>query len=278
MDKAIFGFHLSVAGSISNAPMEAKAMKYGAFQMFVTNSRSWKTRALADGEVDAFKRYAKGIVAVAHMPYLCNPSSANASVLEKSRLMFEQNISRCEELGIKYLVVHPGSHLGTGFASALKRIEDTVALSSKTMVLFENMSGYQNSVGSKLSELGSIIDALNGNTGICFDTCHAYAAGYDITSKEGIEKAMDEIKEYIGLEKVKVVHLNDSVGELGSGLDRHWHIGKGKIGRSGFINFFRFNKFGNIPCIMELPENAYGNNEENLKAAKELAKIAGLST
>ncbi len=218
------------------------------------------------------------MIAIAHMPYLCNPSSANKTVLEKSKGMLARMQNACEGLAVPYLVVHPGSHLGAGFAKAKEAIAEAMPEPSKEVkILFENLSGYKNSVGSSFSELGEILEMLDGyNTGICLDTCHAYAAGYDIASIEGMEKMTEEIDRYIGNGRINAIHLNDSKGGLGSGLDRHWHIGKGRIGNEGFRNFFMNNNFGDLPCIMETPVNIYGDDKENMDAATLIARSAGI--
>ena len=279
-----FGFHLSIAGSVANAPREAAAHGYPTFQIFTTSSRSWVNSRIDKSPALEFKGIVKdrSIEPFAHIPYLCNPGSPNADVYRKSRKMLADNLGNCEILGIKYLVIHMGSHLGKGFEGASERFADTVEYalreSTATHMLLENSAGYTNSLGSHIDEIGSIIDRVGSRRiGVCLDTCHAFAAGYDISSKDGTKKLMDEIEESIGFEKVRLVHLNDAKFGLGSGLDRHWHIGKGHIGIEGFINFFDNSRLENDCFIMETPENGYGNDVTNMQAVRSIMKKCAIT-
>lgn len=279
-----FGFHMSIAGSVANAPREAAAHGYPTLQMFTTSSRSWTGSMIEGTDAAEFK----GIVArqslkpFAHIPYLCNPGSPNEEVYKKSRKMLVDNLENCKSLGIKYLVIHIGSHLGKGFAYASERLVDTVdyALHESRFagILLENSAGYVNSIGSHLDEIGSIIDSIGSRRmGMCLDTCHAFAAGYDISSKAGTAKLMDEIEEHIGLGNVRLVHLNDAKFGLGSGLDRHWHIGEGYIGMKGFVNFFNSSRLETDCFIMETPENSGGDTRTDMEAVRGIMKACGIT-
>jgi deoxyribonuclease-4 len=272
-----FGFHLSVAGSFSNAPLEAKRKGYGAFQMFVASTRTWRSAQPNQFEIDQFHSAlnASGAEPFVHLPYLCNPSSPEPEIITKSIQMLRDNIAACASLNIKYLVIHIGSHKGTGIDAGIRRATDTMSkvlgFSPKVTILLENGAGYGNSVGSKFDEIGKIIDGLGSdNVGLCFDTCHTFAAGYDLVSEEGIENVVSEIDSQIGLDKMHLVHLNDSKYERGSGLDRHWHIGKGYIGVEGFTNFFRNRNFSSGNFVMETPVDMVADNDSDMS---ELAKI-----
>ncbi|MGC8567984.1 MAG: deoxyribonuclease IV [Candidatus Micrarchaeia archaeon] len=279
--KIRIGFHMSIAGSVANAPLNAGKAGYGALQMFVSNSRSWNSKQINDSDISLFKSYIKefDIKPYAHMPYLCNPSSPNSEVFRKSVSMMKDNIEKCSTLGIPYIVLHPGSHLGKGFDYAMKRISSAISealdLDARCSILLENEAGYKNSVGSKISELANLIDFIDDKRlGVCFDTCHAFAAGYDISKEDTIQHLMDEIDEFIGTQKVKLVHLNDARYGLGSGLDRHWHIGRGSIGVNGFINFFKFMRFNTDSFIMETPVTENFGEAENAIAAIRIIKKA----
>ncbi|MGC8537903.1 MAG: deoxyribonuclease IV [Candidatus Micrarchaeia archaeon] len=278
-----FGFHMSIAGSIANAPREAALHGYPVFQMFTASSRSWSNPKIDSKAAAEFKGIVRknSVEPFAHIPYLCNPGSPNEEVYAKSRKMLVDNMGNCKLLGIKYLVIHTGSHLGRGFDSIKDRLADTIiyALHENTSVkiLLENSAGYKNSVGSHMKEIGSIIEMVgNSRVGACLDTCHALAAGYDIASKGGTKILMDDIEENIGIDKVKLVHLNDAKFPLGSGLDRHWHIGKGYIGIEGFANFFKGSRLTTDCFVMETPENNYGNDHINMQAVSKVMKACGI--
>ncbi len=279
-----FGFHMSIAGSVANAPKEAVAGGYSTLQMFTTSSRSWSGSRIEKKAADEFRSVVSegSLEPFAHIPYLCNPGSPNEEVYRKSRKMLVENLENCKALGIKHLVIHMGSHLGKGFDGASRRLADTVKYalgrSSSTMILLENSAGYTNSLGSHMDEIGSVMRMIGSNrVGVCLDTCHAFAAGYDISSKIGTAKLMDEIEEHIGLAKVKLVHLNDAKYALGSGLDRHWHIGKGYIGYAGFKNFFRGSSLENECFIMETPVNSEGDESTNMDAVRRVMGESGIT-
>jgi deoxyribonuclease IV len=275
------GFHLSIAGALANSATEAKNRDYEAFQIFTTSARSWKNSSIESLDRDNFVRSTKenNLTPFAHIPYLCNPASTNALVYEKSRGMLVDNIKNCELLGIDGLVIHLGSHLGKGIDIGIANICDTVgfALDStkKVNILLENGSGYKNCVGSKFSEIGKIIDTVGSErVGVCFDTCHAFAAGYDMRSDDAVDKTMREFGDNIKLSRLQLIHLNDAKHPLGSGLDRHFHIGKGNIGREGFISIFRNRAFSSGCFVMELPEDSEGSHLDDIRAAKSIIKEA----
>lgn len=277
------GFHLSIAGSIANAPEEALRKGYGAFQVFTTSSRSWKNSIISPESGAEFIRLAKSgnLEAYAHIPYLCNPSTTNEDVYSKSKEMLVNNMRNCNALGIKYLVIHLGSHLGSGVDNGIRNVCNALsyALDSvdKTNVLLENGSGYSNSVGSRFEEIGRIIDNIDSDRiGLCFDTCHAFAAGYDISNAEGVEETVNSIGDNIGLSKLRLVHLNDAKYPLGSGKDRHYHIGKGNIGRKGFASLFSNNAFSSGSFIMELPDDEEGTHNDDMHAVESIIRKAGL--
>jgi deoxyribonuclease-4 len=275
MEDIKLGFHLSIAGSVANAPREAKEKRYGTFQIFTTSSRSWRNSEITEFDRKDFLGLTKSnhLAPFAHIPYLCNPASTNGDVYRKSRIMLIENLRNCKALGIGSLVIHTGSHLGAGskvgIENVCKTISSALEATEDVSILLENGSGYRNSVGSKFSELGEIIESVDSDRiGVCLDTCHAFASGYDLRGDEALDKTLAEFKTYIGIEKIRFVHLNDAKHDLGSGLDRHWHIGKGHIGERGFLSLFRNRNFRSGSFVMELPEDETADHFQDMNAIR----------
>ena len=213
----------------------------------------------------------------AHMPYLPNLASPRDRVYEISVKTLISELRRCKQLKIPYLVTHLGSHLGEGMQAGFTRLIDGFNKALKVteegiMILLENTAGTRNSMGSTLEDLQRIIERLNRPelVGICFDTSHAFAAGYDLRTEEAVKATIQQIEEIIGFEKLKLVHLNDSKGDFNSHIDRHEHIGMGKIGQEGFRNILS-SKLSEIPMIMETPKDTRRSDVDNLRMVKELA-------
>lgn len=274
------GFHISISGSIDNAVDRATELGCNTFQVFTRNPRQWHTTEIIPETAQAFsdkvKKYSIEPV-FAHMPYLPNLASPKDEVYKKSVKTLTVELERCRQLQIPYLVTHLGSHLGagkeTGFThlidginQALKATEDGVAL------LLENTAATRNSVGSTFEDIQHIIGRMEypDRVGICFDTCHAFAAGYDLRTEETVDDAVRHIDDIVGFEKLKLVHLNDSKGELNGHLDRHEHIGLGSIREDGFRNILA-SRLGTVPLIMETPKDARRDDVDNLEKVKELA-------
>ncbi len=273
------GCHVSIAESIDRSVDRAAKIGCNTFQIFTRNPRMWRHKTLTDDEVQAFheKIEKTGIYPVfSHMPYLPNLSSSNPEPYKKSVATLRLELTRCNQLKIPYVVTHLGSHLGEGQEAGKKQIINAIEtavsdLDNYPMILLENTSGKRNEVGSTFTEIGEIIDnASIDNIGVCFDTCHAYARGYDIASPEGLDQAITEIESQISFDRVKVAHLNDSKGELGSRLDRHNHIGLGYIGEIGFSNFLK-SPFKEKPLILETPVDDIRTDKENIEKVRELA-------
>lgn len=271
------GFHLSVSGSFSNAPKEAKHEGYTTFQIFSSTPRTWKAPALQPESTKEFMEInaKEGIIPFAHVPYLCNPSSTNPVVHKKSTAMLIDNMERCDMLGIEGMVVHIGSHLGAGIDHGLRNacdaLSEALASDRKVKILLENTAGYTNGVGSKFDEIGRIIDEVSSKSiGVCLDTCHAFAAGYDLRTDEAVEKTVEEFDDAIGISKIGLVHLNDAKFGIGSGLDRHWHIGEGEIGHKGFVSFFKNRAFRKGFFVMETP----GDHSVDFKNATKIVNEA----
>ncbi len=273
------GFHISIYGSIDRAVDRAFELGCNTFQIFTRNPRQWKTTKLNPETSKAFSDKVKdyGMNPVfAHMPYLPNLASPRAEVYEKSVNTLTSELERCKQLEIPYLVTHLGSHLGTGiqtgFTRLIKGINQALNVTGGVMLLLENTAGTRNSMGSALEDIQHIIERLSHpeRAGVCFDTSHAFAAGYDLRTEETVEATVKQIEEVIGFEKLKLVHLNDSKGDLNSRIDRHEHIGMGKIGEEGFRNILA-SRMGELPLIMETPKDARRDDVDNLRKVEELA-------
>lgn len=273
------GFHVSIAGGISNSINNAKKLGCTAFQIFTRNPRGWAVNPIPRSEVLSFKNRlaTSGIEktsVVVHMPYLPNLSGPPGEFYQRSVKTLKEEMQRCEFLGISYLVIHLGSHMGKGSKSGIDQLINalgTACAHSKSpngvVVLLENNAGYRNNVGGKLEELRLILDKLNNTErfGLCIDTCHLFASGYDLRTYESVNMVIEKIEDIIGLQALKVIHLNDSKGPLGSNLDRHEHIGLGSIGRMGIAAFINHATIKALPIIMETPIDTRRGDEENLE-------------
>ena len=276
------GVHVSISGSIDLSIDRARSLNLNTFQIFTRNPRGWKFSNLKEIDIDNFKRkvLSENILSVVcHMQYLPNLSSPRDDVYNISIKTLSSELDRCNQLDIDYVVTHIGSHLGSGLDAGLTRVINAcnTALSNSSnnsMIILENTSGTKNNVGSKFEELKYIFDNINDKSriGFCFDTCHAFAAGYDLSSNESVISTFNEFDRIIGLKYLKIIHLNDSKGELGNGLDRHQHIGKGNIGNIGFRQLLKNNIIKKLPLILETPIDENYGDKENIKQIKLLAK------
>jgi deoxyribonuclease-4 len=251
------GYHVSISGSVDFALDRAREIGCTCMQIFPSNPRSWAVKELDEEEMERFRRKQKsyGISPVfAHMPYLPNLASPRDEVYDKSRGALAAALERCNLLRIRYLIVHLGSHLGSGAEAGRERVASAISEAEKrrgnVTILLENEAGQRNSVGSRLEELVSIYNRVDrGSVGFCLDTCHVFAAGYDIRKKE----VAQEVVETLGIERIHCLHLNDSRYPLGSKLDRHADIGFGHIGKKGFETFLGCEGIAEKPMVMETP-------------------------
>tara|TARA_B110000014_G_C20123762_1_gene597021 strand:- start:2808 stop:3647 length:840 start_codon:yes stop_codon:yes gene_type:complete len=268
------GVHVSIAGSIDLSIDRARSLGLNTFQIFTRNPRGWKFSDLKESNIVNFKNkiLSENIsTVVCHMPYLPNLSSPKEDVHNMSINALSSELERCNTLGIEYVVTHIGSHLGTGLEKGLDRVVKAcnTALSNSsnnTMIILENTAGTKNNVGSKFDELKYIFDNVNDKSriGFCFDTCHAFAAGYDLSTSKSVIDTLKKFDQIIGLKYLKVVHLNDSKGELGNGLDRHQHIGRGFIGENGFRELLKNSTIKQLPLILETPIDETFDDEYNI--------------
>ena len=274
------GVHVSIAGSLDLAVDRAKDAGCDVFQMFSRNPRGWGFKPLSDDDCDAFKAKIRttGILPVDHMPYLPNLASPKEEVWEKSVETLSAELDRCHRLGIPYLVTHLGHHLGAGIAGGRARVIRAInaALEKNdhsVMLLLENTAGEKNSVGSSFEHIHAIMDAIaqQERIGVCFDTCHAFAAGYELRTDAGINETLAQLDEQIGKKQLMIIHLNDTKGDRGSGLDRHEHIGMGFIGEEGFRRILHHPVFAALPLICETPVDDRRDDAGNIAKVRELA-------
>jgi deoxyribonuclease-4 len=274
------GLHISAAGSLDLSFDRAQEVGATTFQIFTRNPNRWKFEPIPKETVQLFleKRKASGIRRVVdHMPYLPNLASPEKGIMKLSRATLNAEVKRCDSLGIDYLVLHLGSHLGAGVAVGVRNIAEAVneALAGsggETVLLLENTAGAKNSVGSRFEELRMILDRIKKSerVGVCFDTCHSYAAGFDLGSDGAVKQSMDLFEEWVGQERLKVVHLNDSKGPLGGRLDRHEFVCEGKIGRKGMKAFLHYKGMIDVPLIMETPFEDEEGMRKSLKVVRSL--------
>lgn len=267
-----FGSHMSASGGVDNAIARGEAIPVESLQLFSKNERQWIAKPLDPGVVERFHAEVErtGITRlVVHDSYLINLASPKADILEKSIPAFTDELQRCDTLGIPYLVTHPGAHTGSGveagirrFAQSLNEIFEAMP-DNRTMTLLETTAGQGTSLGRSFEEIAAIIDQVEdaSRVGVCLDTCHIFAAGYDYRTPETYAATMTQFDQVIGLDRLKVIHLNDSRNPLGSNKDRHDHIGDGEIGLEGFRQFVNDPRLDGLPGILETEKDDAGEHD-----------------
>lgn len=278
------GCHVSISGSLDRAVDNAVKRGCTAFQLFTRNPRGWHARDLDEQTIAAFRSKLEdsGIDAsavCAHMPYLPNLASPVAAGFAKSAASLRDELRRCGLLGIPYVVTHLGSHLGSGEEAGMSRLVEGLsgacsAVDNSVTILLENTAGQKNSIGSDLKQLGDLLRRCvpAKRFGVCIDTCHAFAAGYDMRTREGAREVFAKLDKYVGMDRLKIVHLNDAKCALGSKRDRHYHVGLGEIGEEGLSEVVRIAAgHGDIPLILETPIDEERDDVGNIKKARELA-------
>jgi deoxyribonuclease-4 len=274
------GLHISGAGSLDMAFDRAEELGANTFQVFTRNPNQWKFKPLEESVVSAFreKRKASGFERVVdHMPYLPNLASPEKATKKISRYTLDEELKRCDALGIDYLVIHLGSHLGKGSAVGIANIaeacsEATGQSGGSSMILLENMAGQKNCVGARFEEIRAILDKVSDDrrVGVCLDSCHLYAAGFDLVGEEAVGNTLGLFSDVVGFDRLKIIHLNDSKGVLGSKLDRHENIGKGKIGRKGIRSLLQYPGVRERPLIMETPYEDIRTMVQSIKLVRTL--------
>ena len=282
--RLLIGAHMSISGGVFNAILAGEELGCTTIQIFTKNNNQWKTRELSQTEVNQFfqdQERTKISPIVGHNGYLINLASPKDDVFTLSKESMLVELQRAERLGLPYLVMHPGSHLATGEKEGLKKIAGAINwLHQKTegykvKICLETTAGQGSNLGYKFEQLAEIIEMVEENQrlGVCYDTCHAFAAGYDIRTKKAYQNTFKEFDKVIGLSRLKAMHLNDAVKDLGSRVDRHTHIGEGRIGLEGFRLLMNDQRWEKIPKILETPkEGGTAKDVKNLSALRSLVK------
>jgi deoxyribonuclease-4 len=275
------GSHLSIAGGLHLACERARDLGCDALQIFVKNERQWSARPIPGDEAARFRkaRVECGVRSVlAHDTYLINLASPDTALWEKSKAAFLDEMGRCEVLGVDALVTHPGSPRDAGDARGISLIAEALdgilraTRGSRVRVLLETTAGQGSTLGWKFGQLAAIRDLMKDvdRLGYCLDTCHAFAAGYDISTPSGYDRTMEEFDRVLGLRNLGAVHVNDSKQGLGSRVDRHEHIGKGEIGLGAFRRLMRDPRLREVPKVLETPKEG-GMDAVNLALLRRLA-------
>jgi deoxyribonuclease-4 len=282
LPRPLLGAHMSIAGGVDKSLLLGKTINCDAIQIFTKSSRQWAAKPYTKEEIELFEinRKETGIVTViAHDSYLLNLGSPDRALRKRSIAAFIDELERCEILGVSNLVAHPGSHVGTGEDEGIKTIArslnevHTACPGYKVKVTLEITAGQGSNLGYRFEQIARIVDATkeSDRLRVCFDTEHAFAAGYDIRTKEGYERTFMEFDEQIGIERLAAFHLNDSKKEFNSRVDRHEHIGKGHIGVEAFRLLLNDKRFWGLPMCLETPKGPdLAEDHENLTLLKSL--------
>jgi deoxyribonuclease-4 len=276
---------MSISGGPALAFDRLARIQGEALQIFTANQRQWRPKELAAEDIEAFKarwRETPEIPVASHDSYLVNLASPEEETVEKSIAAFAAELERCAALTVPFVIMHPGSHLGKGIEAGLERFTvnldraiEAADTGDAVMVLLETTAGQGTNLGASFAELAAIIAASRHSAllGVCYDTCHTFAAGYDIRSPEMYEKTMTEFDRVLGLRRLKFFHLNDAIKGLGSRIDRHTHIGLGEIGDQGFRNLVKDPRFADHPMVLETPKSDdLHEDRENLERLRRLSK------
>lgn len=259
------GAHVSAAGGVENAPLRAHEIGANAFALFTKNQRQWKAKPLTEENIQQFEENCKEHnfsmdSIIPHDSYLINLGHPEKEKLRKSRDAFIVEMERCEQLSIRLLNFHPGSHLNKiTEKECLKRNAESINLALErtnfVKAAIENTAGQGTNMGYRFEHLAEIIDQVEqkDRVGVCIDTAHAFAGGYDISTKEGFYETFEQFEKIVGFEKLLAMHLNDSKKELGTRVDRHESLGDGHIGWTPFKLIMKDDRFDNIPLILETP-------------------------
>ncbi len=272
-DPTVFGAHLSIAGGMHSALLAAERHGMDTVQVFTKNQQQWKCKPLGAPAIDEWKRHHSRLKfkgTVSHASYLINLAATNETFWRQSVALFVEELRRCDQLGIPYLVCHPGAHMGAGENAGISKIVAAVNVihralpGMKTLTCLEVTAGQGTCLGWKLDHLAEIIERVDQpkRIGVCLDTAHLFAAGYDFRGARKYAKFMKTLQSTVGFARVKVVHMNDSKKALGSRVDRHDHIGRGLIGLEGFKPFVRDERWNKVPKILETPKGKADDGRE----------------
>ena len=275
----LIGAHMSTKGGLHTAFERAAEVNATAIALFAKNSNQWKGKTLTDDDLALFasKRHLQPVLT--HASYLINLATTNPEFHRKSIDAMIDELDRAERLGLHAVVLHPGAHMGAGAPTALEQIARSLDRihaaipQHKVVTLLETAAGQGSCVGCTFEELGTIVKLVDDKSrvGICIDTCHIFAAGYDIRSRDGYERMVDEVIEHVGIENVGAFHINDSKKPLGSRVDRHEHIGEGQIGLDAFRFLLNDARFTRIPKLLETPKPIeHESDRKNLAVLRSL--------
>ncbi len=279
----LLGAHVSIAGGIYNAPYNGKKAACQVVQIFTKSSNQWRAKTLTDKDVEKFfeaQRETGVKVVCAHDSYLINLASPDEAVFEKSYKAFLEEMKRCRRLEIPYLVMHPGSHVGSGEDRGVKRVSEALNRlinddpDGDVTICIETTAGQGTNLGNRFEQLAEIIDGIENQdrTAVCLDTCHIFAAGYPMNTKQDYNATLKEFDATVGLDRLSILHLNDSKKDFGSQVDRHEHIGQGLIGLEPFRFLMNDKRLARLPKILETPKKTPDDDIANLNILRSLIK------
>lgn len=281
----LLGAQMSIAGGVDLAPLRGQEIGCRAIQLFTKSSNQWRARPLPPEEIERYRAnlQATGIAqAVAHDSYLINLASTDPALHQRSMAAFLEELERAEALGIPYLVTHPGAHKGAGEEAGLRQVANSLReLLTRTkgyrvQVVLETTAGQGTSLGHRFEQIAVLLDqiGLPERTGVCLDTCHVFAAGYDIRTPDGYADVLGAFDQVVGISHLRVIHINDSKKDLGCRVDRHEHIGKGAIGLEAFRCLVTDPRLRGMPMILETPKDSdsVSADRRNLKTLRRLAQ------
>jgi len=284
-DKLTLGAHMSVAGGLHNALLIAKSANCQCVQLFSANQRQWHAKPLTTEQIDLFKKTSRQTALsplVVHASYLINLAAVDRTTLARGLRALKEEFQRCDQLGIDFLVLHPGAHLEKGEKAGLKKIVTSLNRVLQDdwncRLLLETTAGQGTSLGHRFDQLAAIIENIErpDRLGVCLDTCHVFAAGYDLRTPSAYRDTIRQFDKTIGLSRLKVVHINDSKTGFNSRVDRHEHIAKGRIGRAAFGNLMTDPRITKLPLILETPKGkspaGRDYDKQNLATLRRLSK------
>lgn len=279
---SLFGAHISSAGGLEQAIQRGEALGCTAIQIFTKSNRQWFAKPLTEETIRIFQQtfsHSTIKVIVAHAAYLINVGASHHEIRKASTKALAHELERCQLLGIPYLVLHPGTHTTTTEEQCLYQTAQEIdnvfeQVPGNTLILLETMAGQGGNICYRFEQIAALYQAsmYKNRLGVCFDTCHVFAAGYDLRTESVYEKTWKEFDDIIGRNLLKVIHLNDSKKELGSRIDRHEHIGKGFLGITPFQLIFQDKRLSMIPKILETPRKTASDDMHNMQTIKQLLK------
>jgi len=286
--RLLLGAHMSISGGLEKSIERGESIGCTTIQIFTKSNRQWHANPLTKEAIEVFKTTASNSSInpiVAHATYLINIASPDTKTEKLSLDALTKELITCNELGIPYLVLHPGSYVSGKHEDGLKRIIQNLdqaieSAAGKTIIALEIMAGQGSALCSSFEQISTVIQGSHHKSklGVCFDTCHAFAAGYDMTTKKQYDKMWEDFDATIGLEKLKVIHINDSKKGLGSHVDRHEHIGKGELGLEPFRLLFNDKRFFDIPKILETPKVTMEPFKEDIMNMETIKKLLSQET